>query len=112
MNKYTCGVPKEHCSGVSMPILSAGIRKYVIKAHNSPEDAFRCHAHYLINICGYRQVGSREFSLGDGSPIRVLTKKSRFGCRLRRGKSGQGEHKHRTKRQMPPVQTGGFIASY
>ena len=112
MNKYTCGVPREYCSGGLVSALSAGIRKDIAKLHTSPPEAFNCYAHYLVTVCGYRQVGSREFSLGDGSPVRVLTKKSRFGGRLRSGKSGQGEHKHRTKRQMPSKQTGGFIASY
>jgi len=43
---------------------------------------------YLINVEGYEQIGPREFQK-DGHPVRVLTKKMRFGGRLRPGKAGR-----------------------
>ena len=113
MNKYTCGVPKEYCNGSVAPMFSSGIRKNLYKAHSSPQEAFNCHARYLVKVLGYERVGSREFVKGD-EPVRVLTKKSKFGGRLRGGKSGQGATAHRATRHMPDdgAGTGGFIASY
>lgn len=52
---------------------------------------------------GYERVGPREFAAPDGGPVRVLTKKCRFGARLRPGK----EH----ARFMPSVKEGGVVIS-
>jgi hypothetical protein len=59
------------------------------RAHTSPEGAFNCHARHLVNDKGYEQIGPREFREPNGGPIRVLTKKSRFGGVLRGGKRGE-----------------------
>ena len=84
---YSCGVPGHACSG-QHSTLNAGLRDTSQKrVHNTPEAAFRCHKNYLISI-GYELVGSRELRAPDGSGIRVLTKPSRFGARLRNGKEG------------------------
>lgn len=95
-----CGVPEEHCTAGYADV-SSGLRKH-IKAHANPEDAFRCMRHYLVKVLGYTQIGAREFRPPDGSPITVLTKRSRYGGRLRRGKMG---------RSMPGKRTGGCIYS-
>jgi len=106
MRRYTCGVPKEQCSGsldltINIPSLS--------KVHSSPKEAFACHARWLTRQ-GYKQIGSREFDLGDGSPVRVLTKKSRFGGVLRGGKRGQIA---KTKRLVPRHEAlSGVVSSY
>ena len=107
MRKYTCGVPKEHCFGSSNFVVNI---TSITKIHCSSEEAFNCHARWLVNVLGYKRIGSREFDLQNGSPIRVLTKKSRFGGVLRIGKHGEGA---KTKRLVPRHNAlGGLIASY
>lgn len=87
--KYLCGVPREHCSAplVAASAMMEGFDKR-IKAHGSSEEAFRCMAHYLVNVVGAEQIGSREFRMPDseGGGVRVLTKKSRYGAEVRTGK--------------------------
>lgn len=98
-HKYSCGVPQEYCIG-GLAQVSSGLKKSG-KTHGSPKEAFGCYAKWLLRQ-GYKQVGPREFCKDDG-PILVLTKKSRFGARLRGGKGD---------RQMPSCQaTGGHIIS-
>lgn len=80
-----CGVPNAFCCG----------SKYTTdqmlppKCHGSHIEAFRCMKRYLCNHLGYEQIGSREFRPVNGGPVRVLTKKTRFGARLRAGKLGE-----------------------
>ena len=106
MRKYTCGVPKEHCSGSANFVINV---ISLAKVHDSSVEAFNCHAKWLGKL-GYKRVGAREFDLGDGSPIRVLTKKSRFGGILRIGKH---EKTAKTKRLVPRHEAlGGIIGSY
>lgn len=100
MRRFTCGVPSGHCAGSKPPMLSFGIGTKVSKVHVTPEDAFRCYTRWLIREEGYTRVGPREFSK-DGGPILMITKKSRFGGVLRKGKE---------KRLMPQKHGGGFIA--
>lgn len=95
--KYFCGVPTDKCIG-SLSQLSNGIRRNP-KTHSSPEQAFKCYAKYLLTQ-GYIQVGPREFASPNDGPILVLTKKSRFGARLRGGKGA---------RYMPEKMLGGTI---
>lgn len=97
-HKYSCGVLSEFCTG-GLTQVSSGLKKSG-KTHSSPQEAFKCYARWLIRQ-GYKQVGPREFCNGDG-PILVLTKKSRFGSRLRGGKGD---------RQIPSVTPGGHIIS-
>lgn len=105
---YLCGTPKEHCSG-ALTTCNAGMRgASVTKSHLDPTAAFKCHAKYLVKI-GYEQLSPREFRAPDGSGIKVLTKQSRFGAKLRNGKEGT--------RNMPHVRghragaRGGIIVS-
>lgn len=103
-----CGTPKEYCSG-GVTTVNAGMRGgNVMKAHLDPTQAFKCHAKYLVKV-GYIQLSPREFRAPDGSGIKVLTKQSRFGAKLRNGKEGT--------RNMPHVRghragaRGGVIIS-
>ena len=86
MRRYLCGVDMDKCEGglVSLP---KGMSK-IHKAHSSPQEAFKCHARWLIKQ-GCTQVGPREFLTPEGY-TRVLTKKSKFGAELRQGKTGEG----------------------
>lgn len=95
-NKFACGVPTLECIG-SPSQVSNGLSKSP-KTHGSPEQAFSCYVSYLLRS-GYKQVGPREFCK-DGGPVVVLTKKSRFGARLRGGKG---------ERFMPDQMLGGHI---
>lgn len=81
-----CNTPKEYCTGSSY-ITDQHIHP---KAHGSRAEAFRCHARYLKKVEGYTQIGSREFRPNDGGPVLVMSKKSRYGSRLRRGKGESG----------------------
>jgi len=83
-----CGVPTEHCTGARIAS-NAFLRNFGPKAHNSHEEAYKCYRRYLIRVMGYEDIGSRTFRPPDGGPLRVLTKKSRFGARLRYGKLGE-----------------------
>ncbi len=94
--KYMCGVPQEHCEGGNLKTDQTFSTR---KAHSGRHEAFRCMAHYLVKQLGYTQIGSREFRK-EGHPIRVLTKKSRYGGVLRFGK----EH----ARWMPKGDGGGY----
>jgi hypothetical protein len=98
--KHLCGVPAQYCCG-STSITSKSIQGNP-KLHNSSQEAMRCHGRYLINVLGYQKMGAREFSPPDGGPIRVLTKSSRFGARMRPGKGG---------RNMPTKQRAGVVIS-
>ena len=102
---YTCGVDEKRCSGSKMTA-SQGLRNF-LKIHGSPEEAFKCKARDLVANEGYTQIGPREFSPKDGGPILVLTKKSKFGGILRRGK--RGTETGSTNRVMPKKRGGGFI---
>lgn len=83
-----CTVPKEHCQGSKIGHAADHVHATASKKHGSHEEAFRCMTHYLTEVKGYEQVGSREFKAPDG-PIRVLGKPSRFGVSLRKGKEGR-----------------------
>ena len=82
--RYRCGTPIAHCSGSKF--LQADALKE--KSHSSRTESFNCYKNYLTKIEGYTQIGSREFRK-EGHPVRVLTKKIRFGARLRPGKEGR-----------------------
>lgn len=85
--RYLCGVEYSECSG-SYVTTPSGPRK----AHGSSEEAFKCMAAYLLRQ-GFTQVGGREFAAPNNGPIRVLTKKSRFGFPLRPGKENRWMHR-------------------
>lgn len=82
--RVLCGVPKDNCQGSSY---TTGQQLETNRAHTSHVEAFKCYANYLVKHQGYTQIGSREFRK-DGHPVLVLTKKIRFGGRLRTGKEG------------------------
>ena len=90
--------------------MSSMIRSSITRFHHTSEQAFKCHAADLLRQ-GFKQIGTREFAPPDGGPIRVLTKKSRFGGLLRGGKSGEAKGGPPT-RAMPVGRTGGFIGRY
>jgi hypothetical protein len=81
---YLCGVPPEKCCG-SLCKANKWITAQVKKSHGSSQAAFECMKNYLVKQ-GFTKIGSREFSPADGGPVRVLTKKCRYGARLRQGK--------------------------
>lgn len=86
VNRYVCGVPALHCSGGHVSTdqqINSG------KAHTSPSEAFNCMARYLVRVLGYKRIGGREFDPQDGGSIRVLTKRSRYGGKMRLGKEGR-----------------------
>lgn len=91
---------------------NAGLRGGVNKAHVSHDAAFDCMRGYLLKT-GWTQLDTRAYKPPPGHPagseIRVLTKRSRFGAKLRNGKEGT--------RNMPHVRghkagaRGGIIVS-
>jgi hypothetical protein len=97
---YLCGVSKEYCTGMLTPLnhsLPEGTR-----SHSSTTEAFRCAKNSLL-AQGYTQVDARAYQPPGGGPIRVLTKKIRFGGKMRNGKEGT--------RNMPHKRGGGICFS-
>ena len=85
-SKFLCGVPGDQCCGYySVTNKSLGNS---VKTHPTAEEAFACHAKHLINQ-KFIQIGAREFVDPKTGYVRVLTKKSKFGAKLRQGKSGE-----------------------
>jgi len=82
-----CGTPPEHCTGGKVTT-NTFLAKSNPRAHRSHEEAYRCYRRYLLKM-GYEDIGGRCFRPPDGGPIRMLTKKSRFGASLRLGKLGE-----------------------
>lgn len=93
-----CGVPNEHCTGGKF---KTDQKQLPEKCHGSSVEAYRCMRHYLISILHFRDVGGRGFAPPDGGRVRVLTKKCRFGARMRTGKMGE--------RFQPEVSRGVII---
>lgn len=98
MNYFMCGTPKESCCGGLLKVNFAP----TIKAHSSSKEAFNCKRNHLISL-GYSQIGTREF-LKEGEPVLFLTKKSRFGGKLRKGKEAK-----ESRRAIPNGRVGGTI---
>jgi hypothetical protein len=99
--RFMCGVPHENCGG-SLGALSNGFKGKGYRLHNSAYEAFKCMGRYLVSQ-GFEKLSSRAFRNPDGSGIRVLTKQSRYGARMRPGKGG---------RNMPSrPRTGGSCIS-
>lgn len=84
-SRVLCGVPKEFCQGGK---LTSDQSLGTNKVHRTHSEAFACYRRYLIEVKGFRQIGPRDFAPADGGPVWVLTKRSRFGARLRTGKEG------------------------
>lgn len=100
---YACGVPVEFCGG-GLCKLNNGMRP--MQAHQSSVEAFNCHKAFLLKK-GYKVVDSRAFAPPDGGPIQVLTKRCRFGVRLRNGKEGT-----RNMANKKFGNRGGVVASF
>ena len=98
-----CGVPKSECLGGTAQ-LSKSLERDA-KIHSSHEEAFKCYEKYLLRQ-GFIKIGNREYKDPMGGPIRILTKKCRFGGVLRSGKS---ESTARGQRGMPKKYTSGII---
>jgi hypothetical protein len=98
---FLCGTPDQYCVGGK---LQTDQHLGHTKFHSSRMEAFKCHKNYLIKILGFKQelpdgrkLGARELWTGDS--IRILSKVSKFGGELRRGKS----ESHKTQRRMPKI---------
>jgi len=83
-----CGTPNQHCSGSTLTT-NTFLRSASPKGHPTHEAAYRCYRSYLIRELGYTDIGSRTFRPPNGGPLRVLTRKSKFGASLRLGKMGE-----------------------
>jgi hypothetical protein len=94
---WACGVPPSDCSGGSGKLSCFITGK--AKTHVTSEEAFACRKRFLQRR-GFEQIGPREFRDVKAGGILILTKRSRFGCRLRPGK----EDRHQ------PISGSGFIA--
>lgn len=102
--KVFCGTPKSFCSGAHT-IMNAGFNNdKAAKLHDDHEQAFACYSRYLVAEQQHKRVGSREFETPSGS-ILVLTKKSKFGAKMRMGKNQNKEG----KRFMPQQHNGAII---
>ena len=104
MRKYVCPTPKHECNGTTFRATNIGLRQS-IKAHNTPEEAFRCYVAHLKKQ-GYKQTGARTFQR-EGEPVKILTKKSKFGAVLRGGKMS----KDTGRRVVPYNMLTGIIVS-
>lgn len=108
VNVYTCGVPAHQCTGSESKV-SKDVHKYIHKVHGTSEAAFRCHVKWMQSQ-GYVMTSSRTLKHADGGPTIMLTKKSRFGGIMRKGKRPEGQR--RATRWMPAKRGGGLVASY
>jgi hypothetical protein len=96
---FLCGTPSEQCTG-SLAKLNHALEGRGLRAHTSSASAFDCQRRYLIHV-GYTQLDGTSFAAPNEGPILVLTKKSRYGGKLRNGKEGT--------RNQPLGKHGGFI---
>jgi len=107
---HLCGTPREHCGGAPATMNAMLKGGQTSKAHLTAEQAFACYRNYLVNVKGYTcPDDSRALHPPDGGPVRILTKPTRFGAKMRNGKEGT--------RNMPHVRghragsRGGTITS-
>ena len=80
MRRHICGTPRESCTGNP-----STVDKESVGTHATANEAFECHRQYLISL-GFTPIGMRELIDPADGYVRVLTKKIRFGARVRRGK--------------------------
>ncbi|MGI0012907.1 MAG: hypothetical protein ACREBU_05620 [Nitrososphaera sp.] len=102
-NRFLCGTPRVNCSGGNS-ILSSGLKDCGFKIHVTSFEAFKCFARYQERTLGFEKVAPREFRTSEG--ILILSKKSKFGGKL---KSGKNDAKIKGKRFMPAFRHGGLI---
>src|SRR5689334_11732959 len=105
--KYTCGTPRNACSGSTLSVSHGLSGTSQAHGHSSPEEAFKCHRAHLLGQ-GYTQLDGRALRPpvgpdGELGEVVILTKPSRFGGMLRGGKGS---------RSMPNGKHGGNIVSY
>lgn len=101
--RFYCGVPTKQCQGSTI-IQNRGLTGKIARGHVTNEEAFECYRRWLISQ-GYERIGPREYAL-PGEPILILTKRTKFGTRMRLGKSQEGKG----SRYMPRS-GGGLIFS-
>lgn len=88
-----CGTPSAHCTGGAVSS-NAFLRPMAPKAHPTHSAAYTCYRRYLVEVLGYEDISgesARTFRPPPGvnnGYLRVLTKKSKFGSRIRAGKEG------------------------
>lgn len=102
MSRILCGTPELECSA-GLVGASHGLH-LSIKAHSTRDEAFKCYTRWLKKT-GYVQIGPREFTSPVDGTCLVLTKRSKFGGYLRRGKSAEGA---KGKSRVMP-ERGGLI---
>lgn len=104
--QHACGVPYGQCRGQRIH-MSSGLKSTgQTQAHSTPQSAYTCHKAYLVTQ-GYVIRDSRTLTAPDGS-VRVLTKPSRFGAKLRGGKGTRWVPQARRKEQG---RRGGHVVS-
>jgi hypothetical protein len=59
------------------------------KLHSTHPEAFHCYTSFLLKT-GHQQLGPREFRHPQGG-ILVVTKRNRYGAKLRLGKKPEGK---------------------
>ena len=84
MRRHICGTPRESCTGTHSTVDKEGVG-----THTTAHEAFECHRRHLISL-GFVPIGTRELIDPADGYVRVLTKKIRFGARVRRGKGSEG----------------------
>lgn len=105
--KVLCGVPSEFCSGGNY-VVSSGLGRSR-KVHKDHEEAFKCHSNFLISQ-GFKKIGIKEFIDPKDNTIRILTRKSKFGGKLRKGKEGSRAMPSNTN-NIARKHDGGSISS-
>lgn len=89
-----CGVPAAHCTGGKVAS-NAFLRTTAPTAHQSHSEAYKCHRRYLVRVLGYEDISHETAHTFrpppgvNGGYLRVLTRPSKFGARVRAGKDGQ-----------------------
>ena len=85
-NKYLCPTPREHCTGKTTSMNNFFNQPKNAKLHGTPSAAFDCYVSFLEKT-GHQRLAQREFRRPEGG-ILLLTKRSRFGTKVRLGKEG------------------------
>lgn len=103
--RFACGTPSSNCTG-GITQLSHGIETKLSRTHSYSDEAHRCHMRYLMSL-GCKPMGARELENPNTGAVLILSKKSKFGGKLKPGKKGKDGSK--ATRFMPNNQTGGVL---
>lgn len=98
---YLCGTPREACTGSHSKDTNANLK--ISKWHSSPRDAKRCYVRYMKSL-GWSLSGG-NLLVKEGETSIVLTRESRYGMRLRKGKTilkGKGTSRYMIDRRKGP----------